>query len=104
VMLGFGIGDAFGAGIEFKSKEWIIDNVAFDRYLNERVMKGDRIFKPGFYTDDTEMTIGMIKGLIAQGGELTEDDMIYFWFEEYKDGIKKIWKRKGRAWFDTKLL
>lgn len=32
---GIAIGDAFGVGLEFKSRFWIAENVHFDKYMNE---------------------------------------------------------------------
>lgn len=60
MLLGVAIGDAFGAGIEFMSKEWILENVGFDKYVNMRDGKYGVNYEPGKYTDDTEMTIGLV--------------------------------------------
>jgi hypothetical protein len=36
LLLGVGIGDAFGAGIEFQGRDWILQNIDFTRYVNMR--------------------------------------------------------------------
>lgn len=36
LLLGVGIGDAFGAGIEFQGRDWILRNIDFTRYVNMR--------------------------------------------------------------------
>jgi ADP-ribosylglycohydrolase len=50
-----------GAGLEFKSREWIEEHVDFNDYTNT----GDGMWAEGFmegvYTDDTEMTIGLVR-------------------------------------------
>jgi len=50
---GVAIGDAFGVGIEFKSRFWITQNVDFTKFVN--VWKGGvNNIHPGTYSDDTE--------------------------------------------------
>lgn len=56
-------GDAFGAGLEFQSREWILQNVNFTRYINRRGNKSlywTWGYVAGMYTDDTEMTVGLV--------------------------------------------
>lgn len=61
---GVAIGDAFGVGIEFKSRPWIRENVHFDQFVN--VWKGGQNnISPGTYSDDTEHTIGVVEALLA---------------------------------------
>lgn len=57
----FRAGDSFGAGVEFKSREWIAENVDFTRYVNAREGKWAEGFAVGKYTDDTEMTLGLVR-------------------------------------------
>ena len=72
MLLGIALGDAFGAGIEFQDAEWIRDakNVDFRRWVNVRgpyftlSPTNSRNFSGGMYTDDTEMTAGLMKALL----------------------------------------
>jgi ADP-ribosylglycohydrolase len=60
---GVAIGDAFGIGIEFTSRPWILSNVRFDTFIN--VWRGGKNnILPGTYSDDTEHTIGVIEALL----------------------------------------
>ncbi len=47
-------GDSVGAGLEFKSREWIEEHVDFTDYVST----GDGMWAEG--TDDTEMTVGLV--------------------------------------------
>jgi len=58
MLFGVAVGDAFGVGIEFKCRDWIQQNVDFTKYVNERTGNLAINYKPGMYSDDTEMTIG----------------------------------------------
>lgn len=60
---GCAIGDAFGGGVEFKSREWMIENVHFDKYFNVRNY-GENNLHPGEFTDDTEHTIAVVQTLL----------------------------------------
>lgn len=74
LLVGISVGDAFGAGVEFQDRDWIRDNVDFTRFVNVRYniqISNDRktLFTENYhawdYTDDTEMTIGLVKALLA---------------------------------------
>lgn len=83
ILWGIAIGDAFGAGIEFQDRDWIRANVDFTKFINAR----DRPFEQYHdweYTDDTEMTLGLIKALIS-GREFTEDLLVEYWIREYEE-------------------
>lgn len=49
-----------GAGLEFKSREWIEEHVDFTDYVSTGDGMWAEGFKAGVYTDDTEMTIGLV--------------------------------------------
>lgn len=111
LLLGTAIGDAFGAGVEFQDRDWIRDNVDFTRFINARDRIGvsaekGKIFTDNYtpwdYTDDTEMTIGMINALTTDI-DFTEDLLISKWKEEYDRGInEKGYGRNGHGsmrWF-----
>jgi ADP-ribosylglycohydrolase len=100
------IGDAFGAGVEFQDRDWIRQNVDFTRFVNARhkiEISDDRKalfvenYNPWDYTDDTEMTIGLIKALM-ENEPFTEDLLVRKWREEYEDGIRyKGYGRNGHG-------
>ena len=69
ILLGIAIGDAFGAGVEFQDRNWIRLHVDFSTLVNARnaiQVASDKLadytkkYRPWDYTDDTEMTIGLI--------------------------------------------
>lgn len=71
-LLGTAIGDAFGAGVEFQDRNWIRAEVDFTTFVNARgqiqVAEDQKAlftqnYTPWDYTDDTEMTIGLMKAL-----------------------------------------
>lgn len=94
VLLGIAIGDAFGAGLEFQDRNWIQKNVDFTKFINVRHLikvSTDKLsaFTENYYdwqyTDDTEMTIGLIKALYSKK-EFNENLLIEKWEDEYNKG------------------
>jgi ADP-ribosylglycohydrolase len=65
-LLGIAVGDAFGVGIEFKTPEWIAQNVDFTKYLNERTGPWGVGYRPGDYSDDTSDSLALIKALLSK--------------------------------------
>jgi len=110
LILGFAIGDAFGAGIEFQDRDWIKTNVDFTKLINLRHSiggeKSNGLFALHYhewdYSDDTEMTIGLMKALIS-GKKFSTDLLVDYWTDEYKKGIAENgYGRNGHgsmAWF-----
>ncbi len=111
LLIGIAIGDAFGAGIEFQDRDWIRANVDFTKFINVRAKikieeERKKIFtqnySPWDYTDDTEMTIGVIKALLSKK-TFSENLLVEKWTEEYKKGIsEKGFGRNGHgsmSWF-----
>lgn len=111
LLIGIAIGDAFGAGVEFQDREWIRENVKFDKFVNARhkikvPAEKKNLFTNNYnewdYTDDTEMTIGVIHAILAEE-EFTENLLVRKWKEEYDDGLdKKGYGRNGHgsmSWF-----
>ena len=106
VLLGIAIGDAYGAGVEFQDRNWIRNNVDFTKFYNKRNSisvseEKKEIFTKGYnewdYTDDTEMTIGVIKALISRE-VFSEELLVKMWDDEYKKGIKeKGYGRNGHG-------
>ena len=111
LLLGIAIGDAFGAGVEFQDRDWIRANVDFTKFINARseikIAKEKKIlftenYQVWDYTDDTEMTIGVIKALL-ENNTFTEKFLVEKWKEEYDKGIsEKGFGRNGHGsmrWF-----
>lgn len=110
-ILGTAIGDAYGAGVEFQDRNWIRTHVDFTTFVNARAQikaqsdqKGlfTQNYTPWDYTDDTEMTIGLMKAL-TDPASFTEDLLIQYWKAEYEQGIReKGYGRNGHGsmgWF-----
>jgi ADP-ribosylglycohydrolase len=110
-LLGFAIGDAFGAGVEFQDRRWIRENVDFMRFVNarhrinvpeEKKKAFTENYRPWDYTDDTEMTIGLIRALVSDE-PFTEDLLVKYWHTEYEKGrLEKGFGRSGHgsmAWY-----
>jgi ADP-ribosylglycohydrolase len=106
LLVGISVGDAFGAGVEFQDRDWIRDNVDFTRFVNVRYniqISNDRktLFTENYhawdYTDDTEMTIGLVKALLADE-PFTETLLVKTWREEYEEGVTaKGYGRNGHG-------
>ena len=106
MLLGIAIGDAFGAGVEFQDRNWILEHVDFSKFVNARHLipvsevqlpTFTQNYKPWDYTDDTEMTIGLIKALLAND-TFSEKLLIKHWTAEYQLGIQqKGYGRNGHG-------
>jgi ADP-ribosylglycohydrolase len=106
LLIGIAIGDAFGAGVEFQDRDWIRANVDFSKFINVRGKikieeERNKIFtqnySPWDYTDDTEMTIGVIKALLSKE-TFSENLLVEKWTEEYQKGISaKGFGRNGHG-------
>lgn len=84
---GIAIGDAFGVGLEFKSRFWIAENVHFDKYMNEW-NAGNNTIVPGAYSDDTEHTIGVVEALLS--GQPFSEELLLEKFKLEYENDKKI--------------
>ena len=111
LLLGIAIGDAFGAGVEFQERAWIRANVDFTQFVNARhlidVPDAQKAlftenYRPWDYTDDTEMTIGVVKALMDER-PFFEALLVEKWTTEYQNGIQeKGYGRNGHGsmrWF-----
>ena len=106
ILIGIAIGDSFGAGVEFQDRDWIKKNVDYSKFVNAReqiIVSKEEInlftenYKEWDYTDDTEMTIGLLKSLISKE-EFTTGLLIRKWKEEYEKGIEeKGYGRNGHG-------
>ena len=102
ILIGTAIGDAFGAGVEFQDRDWIRNNVDFTSFVSARDKipvseEKKEVFTKNYsdwdYTDDTEMTIGLLKALNSDK-DFSEDLLVQKWQEEYNKGL--VEKGHGR--------
>ena len=95
LLLGDAIGDAFGFGIEMQDAYWIRENVTrFDKFPDNPVLSEmhRRNNVRGFYSDDCEMTVGLMKALQQHGvAALDEEKMLPI----MPTSIVKVLKKKA---------
>lgn len=106
ILLGTAIGDAYGAGVEFQDRNWIRKHVDFSSFVNVRhkIQVPDEkisVFTENYheweYTDDTEMTIGVLKALQSKE-KFCEALLVQKWTEEYEKGkLEKGYGRNGHG-------
>lgn len=89
-------GDAFGLGIEFKSRPWVLEHVHFDAFVN--VWKGGKNnIHPGTYSDDGEHSIGVIEALLSDQPFSQELLLDKFKHEYETDKNRKGYPRDGHG-------
>lgn len=93
---GVAIGDAFGVGVEFKSRFWIAEHVDFTKFVN--VWKGGiNNISPGTYSDDTEHTIGVVEALLSDA-KFSEELLLTKFKNEYENDMRvKGYPRDGHG-------
>ena len=106
ILLGIAIGDAFGAGVEFQDRNWMKATVDFTQFINvrssiqvpeERIGLFTENYHDWEYTDDTEMTIGLINALMSEDA-FSEELLVREWTNEYRKGEKeKGYGRNGHG-------
>jgi len=118
MLIGNAIGDSFGAGLEFFDGPYIQKSVDGSKWVCER---GDPVldfgyrgslakdhggaghnYQPGMYTDDCEMTTGLMHALMDDNrrGNLTKDELIQWWKIEYDKApshylLSRLWALVG---------
>ena len=107
MVLGVALGDAYGVGIEFQDRDWILHNVDFTKYVNKREGKQGINYESGFYSDDAEHTIGLMKALMSRE-PYSEELLLRYWKNEYdSDKLEKGFGRQGHGgikdWYEGKL-
>ena len=87
LVLGNAIGDAFGFGIEFEDAYIIRETVTrFDEFPQkcpEHMGKFKGMTAPGMYSDDAEMSVGLMKALSRGGIAIHKGEMLEAWREEW---------------------
>lgn len=90
-LLGLAIGDALGAPVEFLSLEKIKEKYGEKGIGEFDVWDG---FKPGSYTDDTQLSLATAKGCIhahfnlMREGESRSQEFVYKRYSEWLEGLK----------------
>ncbi len=104
MLLGIAIGDAFGLGIEFQDRNWIKQNIDFSQFVNKREGKYAENYELGYYSDDTEHSIGLVKAVIDPR-PFSEQLLLEYWKKEYEsDKQAKGFPRQGygtiKDWYE----
>jgi len=91
MLLGVAIGDAFGAGYEFRFKDLkSYQDVKLEKYIKSAFTDSDHF--PGMYTDDTQMSIAVAE-LLASNQVFSRENLADKFVECYKrDPIKRYAK------------
>jgi ADP-ribosylglycohydrolase len=90
-LLGLAVGDALGAPVEHLSLEKIKDKYGESGIAEFDVWGG---FKPGFYTDDTQLSLATAKGCIhayfslMRGGEAHSIEFVYKSYVEWLESLQ----------------
>ena len=87
LLIGDAIGDAFGFGIEMQDAYWIRKMVThFDRWPHNPVLAARFRHNNvrGFYSDDAEMTAGLMKALVQHGAVADREQMLSAWHDEWE--------------------
>jgi len=106
MLLGTAIGDAFGVGLEFQDRDWIKKNVDFSSFVNRRDKNYAHGYESGYYSDDTEHTIGLVEALLDPR-PFSEELLLEKWKEEYEhDKKRKGFPRQGHGsiqdWYEER--
>ena len=86
LLIGDAIGDAFGFGVEMQDARWMRQRVTrCTSWPENPVKREEHKFNSirGMYSDDCEMTVGLMKALVEHGTEIGEDAMLMAWREEW---------------------
>eukprot|EP00929_Paragymnodinium_shiwhaense_P076050 TRINITY_DN3900_c0_g1_i1.p1 TRINITY_DN3900_c0_g1~~TRINITY_DN3900_c0_g1_i1.p1 ORF type:complete len:384 (+),score=112.78 TRINITY_DN3900_c0_g1_i1:95-1246(+) len=89
MLVGNAIGDSFGFGIEMEDAFWIRKNVSFDSWATKPCLPDWWTAPRGIYSDDCEMTIGVINGLMEHGLAIDADKLVDAWKAEYDLAMKR---------------
>lgn len=89
MLLGVAIGDAFLFGVEMQSRGKITEVLDFSRplglrFVNLRGEKHSRGYRKGDYSDDCEMTVGLIKALMDPR-QFSQELLLEKWRAEYDE-------------------
>ena len=99
-LFGVFIGDAFGAGWEMKSRQYILDHFKeLDEKYRMRYPEFGINFKEGKYTDDAEMTLAVLYALKDGNGTLSKESLVNWFIKVYEENEKTTGFRDGYGSF-----
>ena len=99
-LFGVFIGDAYGAGWEMKSRQYILDHFKeLDAKYRMRDPDFGLNFKEGKYTDDAEMTLAVLYALKDGKGNLSKDSLVAWFIKVYEENQKSTGFRDGYGSF-----
>jgi ADP-ribosyl-[dinitrogen reductase] hydrolase len=100
MLLGIAIGDAYGAGYEFRYPDLKdYQNISLEKYVKSAFPDFNHL--PGMYTDDTQMSIAVAE-LLAGDKEFNKENLADKFFECYaRDKIKGIYAKGFQAFLDS---
>jgi ADP-ribosylglycohydrolase len=104
-LIGLSIGDSVGAGCEMRSREWLLKN--FTTISSEflgRDPKFSQGFTPGDYTDDFEMSIGVLFALQQNNGILTTENLYNAFYRLYNETVEKFGVERAGYGSISKIL
>ena len=87
LLIGDAIGDAFGFGVEMQDAYWLRQKVTRLTSWPENPAKPEEHrFNSirGMYSDDCEMTVGLMKAFLEHGMNVTEEAMLTAWRVEWE--------------------
>ena len=85
MLIGDALGDAFGFGVEMQDAHWMRGHVSLAEWPSNPAMAASWGFNNvrGMYSDDAEMTVGLMKGLVTYGRAITAEQMLCAWRAEW---------------------
>eukprot|EP00929_Paragymnodinium_shiwhaense_P104630 TRINITY_DN6920_c0_g1_i1.p1 TRINITY_DN6920_c0_g1~~TRINITY_DN6920_c0_g1_i1.p1 ORF type:complete len:393 (-),score=70.42 TRINITY_DN6920_c0_g1_i1:197-1375(-) len=90
MLIGDAVGDAFGLGIELNCcATWIRKNVMGDCWPDNVPENWKTNNVRGMYSDDAEMTVALMKGLMKEGTSMDEEAMVKCWMDEWNLAMRR---------------
>lgn len=104
-LIGLSIGDSVGAGCEMKSRQWLLQNfTSVSSQFLGRDPKYSKGFTPGDYTDDMEMSLGVLFSLQQNNGELTTELLYHNFYRLYNETVEKFGVERAGYGSISKIL
>ena len=104
-LIGLSIADSVGAGCEMRSREWLLKNfdLVSTKFL-ERDPEYSKGFTPGDYTDDVEMSLGLLFALQQNNGVLTTENLYEMFYRLYNETVEKFGVERAGYGSISKIL
>lgn len=81
LLVSMAVADSYGAGFEFRPREFVDKHNTLEKYYPHQLSKGDH--KPGMYTDDTQMSLALAEFMLS-GQPLTTLNLADAFVEAFK--------------------